>query len=262
MNSANPSRSFGDATRRTGPHGAVLLLTMLPVVGNLAGCSFQDFSYLQDNHGANGGSGGSSGSGGTRMTDGSTADSAGGSIALDATPDVDDGGPSATSDASDSGTIVPSDAPSVNMLANPSFEQGLNGWSFDPMTAQGKYAFTQYPVGTASIPDGQYELATWNATDAYRIRIFQTFTGLENGRYTFKGWFTRGDDNAAFVYSAGCGGADQQMAVPLTASTEWIQVGVGGINVTNGQCEVGFVVDANANNWLNADAFTFERDPQ
>jgi hypothetical protein len=52
------------------------------------------------------------------------------------------------------------------------------------------------------------------------------------------------------------------MTVPLTNSTQWIEVGIGGINVTNNQCEVGFVVDASPTQWLNADAFSFERDPQ
>lgn len=257
MNSAQPTRILADSARRSG-RSAIFLVAGMPFVGHLSGCSLQDFSYLQDQKGATGGAGGA-----MPATDGSMVDATGGSAKADAAPDVEEAAtPSDAGDAADGTGLISTDA-GVNMLANASFEQGLMGWTFDPMSAEGKYAFTQFPVGTATVVDGQYELATWHGTDAFRIRVYQSLTGLENGRYTFKGWFNRGDgQNAVYVYSSGCGGPDQQTNIPLTNATQWIDVGIGGINVTNNQCEVGFVVDANPTNWLNADAFTFERDPQ
>jgi hypothetical protein len=209
------------------------------------GCSFRDFDYLKTNgHPGAGGAGQAGANGGLDAAEPPAADSEAGQ----------DAG-SGDSPARETGAFFG--------LVNPGFEQGYNGWTFDPPSAVGKYAFTQYPTPGAYTIEGQYELATWHGVDAYRIRIYQSFLGLENGIYTFKGYFNRGDGlNAVYVYASGCGGQDQQTNVPLTNSTQWIQVGIGGINVSDNRCEVGFVVDANATNWLNADAFSFERDPQ
>jgi hypothetical protein len=218
---------------------------------------------LKDNRNAAGqggaamlGSGGASGVGGA-----SEAGQSDGNDGLDggsATTDVE-----TRQDATDGADVRAGETGPFLGLVNPSFEQGYSGWTFEPSSAAGKYAFTQYPTPGAYTIDGQYELATWHGVDAYKVRVFQSFVGLENGKYTFKGYFNRGDGhNAVYIYTSGCGGPDRQANVPLTNSTGWDQVGLGGIDVTANACEVGFVIDANPTNWLNADAFSFEKDPQ
>lgn len=238
------------------------LLWSVLVLPCIAGCSLQDFDYLKNQGGSAGsaGSGGTSGDvggGGAGGTGGASED---GAVGQDAAADTDDGGPSADTGASSEG----GDASTVSILVNGSFELGYSGWSFEPPTAQSKYAYTQVPQGSAYTPDGSLnELATWSGTDAFTVRVFQIFSGLPSGKYTFSGYFNRGDGlNNAYVYANNCGGPERTMPIPRTADTQWLQIGIGGIDVTAGQCEVGFLVDSNPNNWLNADAFSFALEPQ
>lgn len=151
-----------------------------------------------------------------------------------------------------------------SVLVNPGFETGLSGWSFDPAAAMGKYAYTQFPQGVGAMTiDGQYELATWSGTDAFTLRVFQTPSNLPSGTYTLTAHFNRADGfKAAYLYARNCGGPDQQQNIPSTAATEWVVTQITGIQVTAGQCEVGFYVDSNPADWLNADAFSFSEDPQ
>jgi hypothetical protein len=164
-------------------------------------------------------------------------------------------------DASDVGTADEGAGPAdggVNLLVNPGFEQGYLGWLFSPASAMSKYAYTQYaPTGGTTV-DGQFELATWSGTDAFTVRVYQVLSNVPPGTYSFRGWFNRGPESAAYIY-ASCGGATQQANIPpAMMPTSWIQVSITGIAATGGSCEVGFYVDAIANDWLNADAFTFE----
>lgn len=154
---------------------------------------------------------------------------------------------------SEGGTVAP------NLLANPNFDQGLAGWTFVPPSAGGKYAFTQLPIGTATTPQGQtYELATYSMSDAFTVQVSQTLTNLPDGTYAFTGFFNRGPNNSTYIFAKNCGGPAQQMAIPISTATGWDQVSLAGIQVTGGTCQVGFYVDANAGNWLNADGFRFE----
>jgi arabinogalactan endo-1,4-beta-galactosidase len=156
----------------------------------------------------------------------------------------------------------PDGGPSV--LVNPSFEIGLSGWSFDPPTAMGKYAYTQFAQGVgATTIEGQNELATWSGNDAFTLRVFQAPANLPSGRYTLSAYFNRADGfNSAYIYAKNCGGPDRQANIPTTTATQWLQTQISGIEVTAGQCEVGFFVDSNPSDWLNADAFSFSQDPQ
>jgi hypothetical protein len=158
--------------------------------------------------------------------------------------------------AGEGGTVGP-----PNLLVNPTFDQGLAGWTFVPQSAMGKYAFIQAPIGSATTPQGQaYELATYSATDAFAVQVSQTLSNLPDGRYTFSGFFNRGTNNQAYMFANGCGGAAQQTTIPISTPTGWDPVSITGIQVTGGTCQIGFYVDANATNWLNADGFSFQLD--
>jgi len=142
------------------------------------------------------------------------------------------------------------------------FEEGENGWLAEPAEALGVYAFVQWPVAGASTPDGLNELSTWSESTAFSVRLYQTLEGLADGRYKLGGHFNFGaGHNAVYLFARGCGGADRQEDVQQTLSSQWLEAELTGIHVVGGRCEVGFFVDANPNNWLNADLFSFESDP-
>jgi hypothetical protein len=253
---------------RKGISKSVRLLFSALVISGLAGCSLQDFDYLKNGGSAGGGSTGSGGSGGDDAEaglggSGGTADGGtagqGGSAGRGGSANTGGGGMLAEAGTPETGA---GDGGPISIIVNGGFEQGYTGWTFDPASAMGDYAKSQVPVGTAVTIDGVYELATWSDRTAFTVRVFQPFSGLPSGKYTLSGHFTRGAGlNAAYLY-ANCDGTVRQENVLQTGDLQWVEVGIGGIDVTTGQCEVGFYVDSNIGNWLNADAFSFTLDPQ
>jgi hypothetical protein len=236
------------------------------------GCSLQDFDYLTN------GSGASLVEGGPGPDSSTPADDSGSvtmptddaSLAPEAGP-YDAGKTQAVSDAGSDARATEAGGP-TNYLANPNFALStLDGWTVDPLTATQKYVFTQAPVGSAYTPQGQtYELATYSATDSFTVDVSQTLTSLPDGVYTFSGWFNLGNNNEAYIYAQGCGGQDAGVPVgpdggpggivvdiPLTSTTGWEQVTIGGLHVTGGSCRIGLYVDASPSDWLNADGFSF-----
>jgi hypothetical protein len=253
---------------------------LLVALACLAGCSLQSFDYLKGTAGSSGAgtaTGGASGSGGSSDTGGSAGSSdtggttntggmasTGGAAGTGANPDDASMEGAAGTIATEAGLVdhVHTDGgPSV--LINAGFETGYAGWTFDPPGAMGNVAYTQFPGGTATVVDGQYELATWSSTTPFNVRVYQSLDNLPDGKYTLNGFFTRGDGlNAAYIFARNCGGADKQTNINRTGDTQWVPYGIGGVDVIGGHCEVGFYVDSNPTNWLNADAFSFAADPQ
>jgi hypothetical protein len=139
---------------------------------------------------------------------------------------------------------------------------GVTGWIIDPQIAStNRYIYFQWPPTGASAVDGAYIASVWHATDEYQFSVYQKLDGLEDGLYTFKGFFSSTLAREVYVFARNCGGVDLTEPVP-TNSFPWHQVGVSGIQVVGGHCEVGFFVHGIANDWLNVDLLSFERDPQ
>lgn len=256
----------------------------------LAGCSFQNFDYLEQPSGSGGSSGNAAGStasnGGSKTQQGGTeneggndepsqAGSAGtpsgagtGGSGSGGTDVADNGGAPAEGGAGGSagdgdGTGNTGNTGAVGQLENPSFEKSTIGWTVDPSDALTKrYAFVQVAQGSATVPDGAYQFSTWHMTDAFAVDLHQTITGLEDGVYTFQGYFARGDGfNSVTIWARDCGGTDPApVQVPLTDASQWLNVEVTGIEVIGGSCEVGLSIDSNPTNWLNADFFSFEKE--
>lgn len=250
----------------------------------LAGCSLQKFDYLQEGDGGSGGAGASSvggntdqagtdspgesgkgepGAGGAAGSSSAGSASKGGKGPLGGTHNAggdDEGG----ADSGGAGGKPNGGTGAVGELVNPSFEtSNTSGWTVSPATAlTKKHAFVQWPVGGGSVPDGNYEFSTWHMTEAFEVDLYQTISGLEDGVYTFKGYFSRGDGfNAVSIFARNCGALDPEpVEVPLTEPTQWLAVEMVGITVTGGSCEVGLRIDSNASNWLNADLFSFGPD--
>jgi hypothetical protein len=241
-------------------------MTRLGTLGCLAGaslaaCSLQDFDRLErlsDSAGAGGSAGSSTGGSSAGGTGGSAPGGGSGGAFTEAgsggTAGSGGDGLPAGGAGPDAGMITNPPSPA---LVNPSFEQGFAGWVTDPASVQGTYAFVQWPTAGATTVDGLNEISTWSEATAFSVAIYQTIDGLADGLYTFKGHFNFGTGhNAVYVFARSCGGDDRQLDVPQTLPSQWLEVELTDIDVVGGRCDVGFFVDANANNWLNADLFS------
>jgi hypothetical protein len=256
----------------------------------LASCSFQNFDYLEEAAGSGGSSGG--GAGGTGVTAGSGSQQAGKSSAPEGgAPEPQAGSSGSSTEAGKGGSGGGASTGSggvtdeggaagvagegtgnagtgaVGQLVNPSFETSNTlGWTVEPTDALTKrHAFVQLAQGTATVPDGAYQFSTWHMTDTYTVEVHQVITGIEDGIYTFKAYFSRGDGfNAVTLFARNCGGTvePEPVPVPLTDASQWLNVEVAGIEVVGGSCDVGLSIDSNPANWLNADLFTFEKEAE
>lgn len=198
----------------------------------------------------------SGGSGGIGASAGADPGAAGSTLAAGS----DSGGASAGAGAGVAGAAGSSTFKPV--LINSGFEATLTGWTVDAVPAAAKpYVFTQWPKPGATNIEGQYELSTWGDAVAFSVKIYQVVTGLVDGKYTFKGWFNRGDTVTAHLYTTGCGSSELQQNIPLTGVAQWVEVSISNFDVTGGQCTVGLFVDSPATAWLNADAFSFTYNP-
>jgi hypothetical protein len=243
----------------------------------LAGCSLQQFDYLQDGGGSAGtggvAAGSGNGSGGTTTPGGDGGAGTPGAAGTTSGGGKAGAGPSSSGSAGEAGEAGAGGAgPStggggtgaVGELVNPSFETGsLAGWTVEPASALAKkYIYAQWPAMGGTTTDGAYELSTWHKTDAYALEIFQTIKGLEDGTYSFKGYFTHGPNFSEIsMFARNCGGEDPEpVPVVLLSPTAWEAFTFGGIQVTGGSCEVGLTIEAaEPDSWLNADEFSFER---
>lgn len=89
---------------------------------------------------------------------------------------------------------------------------------------------------------------------AYKATLTQDVI-LPNGNYTMKTWVkSTGGQNSALIYVRGAG--DDKIVNVNKKMSDWTEVTIDNINVTNGTVQIGIYSDANAGNWLMADDFT------
>jgi hypothetical protein len=261
------------AARRKRNLGAAQLALLL-----VAGCSLQDFDYLQQQGTGGSNAGGTSSSAGTSTAGTETGEggeaagpSAGGKGGSAPTGGSNasgsaSGGSASGNGGSSSGTGGggkggDGGTGATGELVNGSFETNTTiGWTLSPATS---FAFTQQKQGTATIPDGIYQFSTWAEKDAFTVDLHQTIEGVEDGTYVFKGYFNLGGSfNSVEAYATDCGGDDPEpIAILPAGASAWLPIEVSGIEVKGGSCTVGVRIDSNAQDWLNADLFTFERLP-
>lgn len=228
---------------------------------------------------ATGGEGGEFGSGGVAVVGSGGVSALGGSTAKGGASTVagagatagtssGSGGTTAAGGGAQGGSTARGGAASGGMsnptLVNPSFESSLTGWTIDPPDAgpSGKrYVYTQAPTDSSKPPNGSQELATWHDKDSYQVTVSQTLRGLKDGIYTFQGYFSSDRSGGTFIFARNCGGADREVQVPTTSWT-WFTFGIKDIHVSGGSCEVGIRVIGAPNDYLNADMFTFEMNPE
>jgi hypothetical protein len=222
-------------------------------------CSLQDFDYLTKGTGVSVPEGG---------VDASVDVAAQDAAQDNASASSDSGGSEVSQPASDGGIDGTSfDARAetggpTNYIVNGNFEDGtLNGWTVAPIAAEYTEVKTQIAADFGNTPpQGQtYELASYAADGGFTVDVSQTPTDLPNGVYTFAGWFSRGTNDAVYIYVQGCGdGGMMTTNVPITAGTQWVQVVLGGIQVADGGCQFGLHIQSEVTQWVNADGFTLQ----
>ncbi|WP_261305096.1 hypothetical protein [Paenibacillus andongensis] len=98
-----------------------------------------------------------------------------------------------------------------------------------------------YTESTGGAHSGTYHLTHYNGqTGSWNVYTYRTFTGLANGTYTLSGWAKRSGNGftASQLEAKDFGGSTLSAAIPDSSSYQ--QVTVSNINVTNGQCTIGF----------------------
>jgi len=135
-------------------------------------------------------------------------------------------------------------------LPNPSFELNgnksntLTGWSAYPAGNKAIYTETSGFIGTYRV--------THYAAAAYQASTYQVKTGLATGTYTLSAWVKNGGgQKTCQLYAKNFGGVELDYALPVTDT--WTQLRITGIQVSNGQLELGLWSDANAGNYASLD---------
>lgn len=141
-----------------------------------------------------------------------------------------------------------------NQVLNPGFEDDnaatstpVNWLEWSPSGTE-KAGF----VSSGDAHSGTYKARHYSPR-AYDVYTFQKFTGLTNTNYTLKAWVrsSGGQTNAA-MYAKSFGGVD--VSIPLnTEMLEWTQVEIANINITNNNCEIGFLSYSDKKLWIEFD---------
>lgn len=99
-----------------------------------------------------------------------------------------------------------------------------------------------------------------SSTAAYTAFTNQIVTGLPAGTYTLKVWYkSSGGQPTARFFARNFGGTEKQFSV-TTAKSAWTQATISGLNVTNGQCDVGLYSVASAGQWVDLDDWSLTKD--
>lgn len=141
----------------------------------------------------------------------------------------------------------------TNLVTNPGLESGASqsptGWSESGANVDASKSETGSPHS------GTFKATHWRSS-AYSVNTFQTKTGLTNGSYTLRAWVMSGGGQTTAVMKAeNCGGSTQSVNIPTSSS--WTQISISNVNVSNGQCTIGFSSVAAANQWFNFDDVEF-----
>ncbi len=145
-------------------------------------------------------------------------------------------------------------------IANPSFENGLEGWIVDEAsTPDAVYLGSDSRTGNGG-------LSMWSLS-AYQGHAYQVITGLEPGYYYLTCYAQNsGGQNNAYVYANGT--QQSRCMTALSVSNElngdengWTQVTVRGIQVgEDGIATIGVSTDAIKRNYINLDDFSLNRE--
>ncbi|MCF6093616.1 hypothetical protein L1765_06390 [Microaerobacter geothermalis] len=139
----------------------------------------------------------------------------------------------------------------VNRVVNPGFETGdITGWIEWHPTGQ----VASYGVDSYDVHSGNYKLYFWN-TSPYEQSVHQIFNDLPNGSYNVSAWvklqaYSGVDPTYSRMELSNYGGS--QINVNFSPSANWQQINTT-VNITNGQLDLGFYLNADGNTSLQID---------
>ena len=144
-----------------------------------------------------------------------------------------------------------------NLVSNAGFEAdnapvGLpSGWQ--TTTGQGTNDNADYTEAYPGAHTGTYH-GTHYRPSAYEVYTYQVINNLPNGTYSLSAWMkSSGGQRLAQLQAKGFGGKALAADAPATPDGQWVQVTIPGIQVSNGQCEIGFYSQAGQGQWLYFD---------
>ena len=144
-----------------------------------------------------------------------------------------------------------------NYILNPSFEadrvaqNDLAGWSTWTNLTSGANPNSNVLGGHT----GRWSMKL-SYTTSYSASRYQSLTGLPNGTYTLKAWvMSSGGQSIAQIFVKNFGGSELNVGFN-TAISNWQQVTISNIVVSNGKIDLGLYTVASANNWVIADDFS------
>jgi arabinogalactan endo-1,4-beta-galactosidase len=107
---------------------------------------------------------------------------------------------------------------------------------------------------------GSRHLSHWLPSGTYQVYTYRTLTGLTNSTYTVRAWTkSTGGQTGANMTVKNCGGAQLTSTIPASESTYTERV-ISGVQVTNGQLEVGFWSNTSADGqWIAVDDVSVTR---
>ena len=152
--------------------------------------------------------------------------------------------------------------PIVNLITNPSFDaenfdtQTPSGWgewegdvNYNSIAATSSY--TESAGGSSS--GARHGTHFKNA--AHRVYTYQTKTGLANGLYTVRAYARRTGNHATCYLEAVVASATKTVNIPVSSTYQLIEI--KDVNVTDGNCKIGFWTVGGANDFSYFDDVTF-----
>lgn len=139
----------------------------------------------------------------------------------------------------------------VNLFKNGNFEQAqnLDGWK-----VEGDQVLNVVTKGGDALDTSAMHY--WS-DKAFKFTVSQKFTGLEDGKYTLEVSTQGGGGQSKYQLCAISGGKTKTADIKDTSWNDWHTFVIKDIEVKDGECTVGVVMEAAPGSWGSLDNFEF-----
>lgn len=150
---------------------------------------------------------------------------------------------------------VPTTSIAANAVLNASFDDdnaallSPSQWTTKAGSSPGPWV--SYTEAWPGAHTGTYHLTHYSPLP-YEVYTYQVVKNLPAGTYTLKAWVKGGGSRICQLQASNYGGPALATDIPASPS-QWTQVSLTGVIVSNGQCEIGFYSKAPAGQWLYFD---------
>lgn len=146
-----------------------------------------------------------------------------------------------------------------NYVQNSSFESGygqnISDWLITSADNMESAAYAE-----DGGHNGMRQLSHWSGSSKYQVDTYQNIETLPTGIYTLSAWVKScGTQKECWMYASGYGGAQRRIRIPQSPQA-WTQIQINNIEISNGECKIGFWSDAKAGEWLCVDGVTMTKE--